>query len=93
MHLVATVLVVAAGAVLGVSHLEWVALVLAIASVWFAEALNTAFELLCDVTQPDFHPVVKKAKDVSAGAVLLAAIGAVVIGGLVFGPRILERLG
>lgn len=86
-HAAATVVVVAAGLIVGLSASEWAWIVLAIGSVWTAEALNTALELLTDVASPDFHPLAEKAKDVAAGAVLLAAIGAVVIGGLVFGPR------
>lgn len=50
------------GAIAGVGRLEWITLVLAITSVWTAEALNTAFEFLCDVASPDFHPLVEKAK-------------------------------
>jgi len=65
-------------------------MVLAIVGVWMAEALNTAFELLCDVASPQFHPVVKQSKDVAAGAVLISAMGAVVIGLLVLGPHILS---
>ena len=63
---------------------------LAIVAVWTAEALNTAFEALCDVTSPGFHPLVERAKDVAAGAVLICAIGAVIVGGIVFGPHLLQ---
>ena len=87
-HAVATVVVIAFGLVLGLSWSEWCLLVLAIVSVWTAEALNTAFEFLTDVASPNFHPIAEKAKDVAAGAVLLSAIGAVVIGGLVFWPKV-----
>ncbi len=92
LHAVATVLVVAAGLVLGLSMSEWCSIVLAVTSVWTAEALNTAFEFLTDVASPEFHPLAEKAKDVAAGAVLLAACGAVVIGGLVLGPHALGLL-
>ena len=51
-----------------------------------------AFEFLTDVASPNFHPIAGKAKDVAAGAVLLAAIGAVIVGGLVFGPKLLALL-
>jgi diacylglycerol kinase (ATP) len=85
-HVAATFSVVALGLALGVSRLEWMALVIAIASVWAAEAVNTAFELLCDVASPGFHPLVEAAKDVAAGAVLICAIGAAVTGMLVLGP-------
>jgi len=91
-HLAATVAVVAAGFAFGVSRLEWGLLVLAIAAVWSAEALNTAVEVLADVVSPAPHPAVGRAKDVAAGAVLLAAAGALVVGVLVFGPRLLRLL-
>jgi diacylglycerol kinase (ATP) len=92
-HAAATLVVVAAGLTLRLPASSWVLIVLAIGSVWTAEALNTAFEFLTDVASPDFHPLAEKAKDVAAGAVLLAAIGAVVIGALVFWPRIVGLLG
>jgi len=87
-HAAATCAVVGAGLALGVGRYEWVALVVAIVSVWVAECLNTAFELLCDVVSPQFHPLVARAKDVAAGAVLLCAVGAVVTAGLVFWPHL-----
>src|SRR5688500_124520 len=89
LHAVATVTVIALGFAVGLSAAEWCWIILAIVSVWTAEALNTAFEFLTDVASPAFHPVAEKAKDVAAGAVLLAAAGAAVIGFLVFGPKIL----
>ena len=92
LHLTATVVVVAAGLILGLTSEAWLALILAIVIVWVAEALNTAFELLCDVASPDFHPVVKAAKDVAAGAVLLSAIGAAIVGTIVFLPRVIRLL-
>jgi diacylglycerol kinase (ATP) len=61
---------------------------IAIVAVWTAEALNTALELLGDAAAPDPHPLVGQAKDVAAGAVLISAIGAVVIGALVFAPYV-----
>ena len=57
--------------------------------MWVAEALNTAFELLCDVASPEFHPLVKQSKDVAAAAVLLCAVGSAVIGLLILGPYLL----
>jgi diacylglycerol kinase (ATP) len=89
-HLLATVGVCGAGLVFGISRLEWCAIVLAIVTVWMAEALNTAFELLCDVASPEFHPLVQKGKDAAAGAVLLSAVGAAVVGLLVFVPYLLR---
>lgn len=92
-HAVATLAVVTAGLVLGVTRLEWLALILAVISVWTAEAVNTALEFLCDVASPELHPLVEKAKDVAAGAVLIGAIGAVLVGLLVFGPYVLLMVG
>ena len=57
-----------------------------------AEALNTALEFLADVASPEFHPLVGKAKDVAAGAVLISAIGSAAIGLLVFGPYLYSFL-
>jgi diacylglycerol kinase (ATP) len=92
-HAVATVLVIALGLVAGLTRLEWFVLVLAIVAVWMAESINTAFEFLCDVTSPEFHPLVEKAKDVAAGAVLITSIGATAIGALVFVPYVCGLLG
>ncbi|MCG8338283.1 MAG: diacylglycerol kinase family protein [Proteobacteria bacterium] len=91
-HAFATLLVVIAGILFSVSKTEWIWLIIAIVMVWVAEALNTAFELLCDVTSPEFHPIVKKSKDVAAGSVLISAIGSIIIGALVFLPRIYNLL-
>jgi diacylglycerol kinase len=88
-HAIATCIVCAAGAFFGLSRSEWCWIVLAIVVVWMAEALNTAFELLADFASPTFHPIAGKAKDVAAGAVLIAALGATVIGILIMGPHII----
>ena len=87
-HVVATVGVVVAGFLLKVSAAEWCGLVAAMVLVWMAECFNTAIEFLADVVSPEFHPLVKKAKNIAAGAVLMAAIGAVIIGLLVFLPHL-----
>jgi len=91
-HAAATIAVCVAGFALRIPVSGWCWLVLAMMAVWTAEALNTAFEFLADVASPGFHPLVKKSKDVAAGAVLVSAIGAVVIGVLVLGPALVERL-
>ena len=92
-HALATVLVFAAGAVMRLSPAEWALIVLAIVCVWATEALNTAIEFLVDLASPELHPLAAKAKDVAAGAVLVAAIGSLVVGVLVFGPHVLKLLG
>ena len=87
-HALASICVVVAGLALGVSRTEWIALALAMGGVWMAEAMNSAIEALCDVASPDPNPLVGRAKDVAAAAVLLAALAAVCVGLLVFVPRI-----
>lgn len=85
-HAVATLIVVIAGIVLRVERGDWALLILAMVGVWVAEALNTAIELVGDAISSDHHPLIGKAKDVGAAAVLLAAAGATVIGFIVFIP-------
>lgn len=92
-HLAITALVIAAGLWLRIEAHDWRWIALAIAFVWVAEIVNTAFEHLCDVVQPEFHVSVKAAKDVAAGAVLVAAIAAAIIGILVFLPYVLPAAG
>ena len=91
-HAAATLAVVAVGFFLRLTTAEWCWIVLAVVSVWTAEALNTAFEFLTDVASPQFHPLAGKAKDVAAGAVLIAALGSVVIGILVLGPHVVSEI-
>jgi len=91
-HAAATLVVVVTGLLVGLASAEWCWIVLAIMAVWTAEALNTAFEFLADAASPEFHPLVKHAKDVAAGAVLISAIGSAIIGILVLGPHLVELL-
>lgn len=87
-HLVATIGVLTAGAFLELSLNEWCLIILSIAFVFSAEAANTAIEYLTDLVSPDYHPLAGKAKDVAAAAVLLAAIGAAIVGFIIFLPKI-----
>lgn len=87
-HAAAALAVVAAGVYCKLSAGEWCALVLAMALVWIAEAINTALEFLVDLICPALHPLAAKAKDVAAAAVLIAAAAAVVIGLLIFMPYV-----
>jgi len=91
-HAVATVGAVALGFCFKLSRDEWCWIVLVIAIVWTAEALNTAFEFLADAAMPSFHPVVRDAKDVAAGAVLITTLPAVIIGPIVFWPHLMALL-
>ena len=85
-HAAATIVVLVAAFALRISAADWCWIILAISIVWTAEALNTAFEFLADAASPQFHPLIRDAKDVAAGAVLLTAIAAAIIGGIVFWP-------
>ena len=87
-HAGATVVVIGLGFYYGIARVEWALVALAVAGVWTAELVNTAIEALTDLASPAYHPLAGKAKDVAAGAVLLAALGALAVGVLVFGPHL-----
>lgn len=87
-HLVATLGALGAGVWFRLAAWEWVALVLAMVIVWVVEALNTAIEFTIDLVSPEPHFLAGWAKDVAAGAVLVASVGAVVVGCVVFGPHV-----
>lgn len=87
-HAIATLLVLALGMFFTLTATEWLLLVLSICSVWVAESFNTALEFLADTITKDFHPLIKKAKDASAGAVLISAIGSAIIGSIIFVPKL-----
>ena len=82
-HFIAALAVLLAVLLLRVSPLEFTLLVISVCFVLCAELLNTAIEVIVDMVSPDFHPLARTAKDVAAGAVLVAAIGAVVMGYLI----------
>ena len=86
-HLLATLLVIAAGLAFHITRGEWLPLTIAIGIVWIAEAVNTALEVLADRITRERDEQIGRAKDLAAGAVLLAAITAAVIGILVLGPH------
>lgn len=90
-HAAATLLVLAAGFFLRLARADWCWIILAVAIVWTAEALNTAFEFLADAASPDFHPLVRDAKDVAAGAVLITAVASAIIAVIIFFPYV-EKL-
>lgn len=79
----------ALGFYFSITATEWMFLVLAAGMVLAAEAFNTAIEIDIDLTSPEFHPYARDTKDVAAGAVLIAASTAFVIGTVVFGPHLL----
>lgn len=89
-HLLAAVVIAIVGAWLKISAGEWLAVIIATALVTGAELFNTAIESLCDAVHPELHPLIGHAKDISAGAVLVASIAAGLIGLIVFGPKLWE---
>lgn len=91
-HAIISVAVFALAFWLELSGLEWAILLLTTMVVWMAEFFNTALEAVVDMEMPDYHPLAKTAKDVAAAAVLVGAIGAVLIGLLVMGPPLWQKL-
>lgn len=86
------VIAIAAGFMLYISTFEWIAVVLCIALVLSLEMFNAAIEKLCDMVEPAFHPTIKIIKDIAAGAVLLSAVASLIIGLIIFLPKILSQL-
>lgn len=91
-HLFASILAVITGIILKISSSDWVFLTIVIGLVFLTELINTAVEELCDIVDPEWNEKIKKAKDLSAAAVLIAAIVAVIAGCLIFLPGIIRLL-
>ncbi|MEQ1493390.1 MAG: diacylglycerol kinase family protein [Terricaulis sp.] len=91
-HLVATIAVIALGFALQVNTDAWRWLIAALALVWVAEAMNTAFEHLCDVVSPQFHESVKRSKDIAAAAVLVCVVASSLLGAITLAPYVLSLL-
>ena len=91
-HTLALVLVLATGFWLELSSLEWAIVLIMAGIVIICEMLNTAIEALVDLETKEYHSLAKIAKDVAAGAVLIASILSVIIALLIFVPRILDKL-
>lgn len=90
-HAVVTIVVVILAFWLELPITHWGILVLAISGVWGTEIINTAIESLIDLLSPEFHPIAKIGKDVSAGAVLLSAFCSIILGLLIFGPPLVHK--
>jgi diacylglycerol kinase len=88
-----SILVFVVGLWLGIHPLEWAILILVITLNWMAEFINAALEAAVNLASPGVHPMARVCKDVGAAAVLLAAVASLVIGILVLGPPLLERVG
>ena len=91
-HVLATLIVTALGFILGLDPLEWVACIFAIVIVISSEMLNTAIETVVDLVSPNINPLAKKVKDIAAGSVLVMAIGAFLVGLIIFISKIINIL-
>lgn len=91
-HLIIGALVVTLGLWLELEPSQWVGIVIAIALVFVGEMLNTVVELVIDLVITDHNDHAKHAKDVAAGAILINAIAAVIIGLLILGPALFRKL-
>ena len=89
-HCAVTVCVIVAGGLLGLSTFEWIAVILCIGAVLAAEGVNSAIEALCDKVSPEYDEAIKHTKDLAAGAVLILAVMSVIVGLLIFVPKILS---
>lgn len=87
-HLVASILVICFGFYFKISSHEWIAVCFAVGFVFSMEIVNTAFEKLCNFVSPEKHELIKQIKDLAAGAVLVSAIIALIIGLIIFLPKI-----
>lgn len=88
-HIVSFIGVLSLGGYFQITLVEWMILILVGCFVLAAEAFNTAIEIDIDLTSPDLHPYARDTKDVAAGAVLISAMAAAVIGLLIFGKYLI----
>ena len=87
-HTFAAICVIIAGCYFNLSQTEWIAIAFAIGMVLAGEAVNSSIEALCDLVSPEYNAAIKKSKDMAAGAVLLLAIAAAVVGLIIFLPKL-----
>ena len=91
-HIFVAVIAIVLGFLLKISHIEWMILILTSGFVMVTEAINTAIEIDIDLTSPNYHPYAKDTKDVAAGAVLISAFVAIVVGFIIFLPKVIFLL-
>ena len=87
-----SIAVILLGLLLDISRWEWMVLVIVMGLVWSAEIFNTAIELITDMISPEEDPLIKVIKDISAGGVLIAAFISILVGLLLFGPLLWDRV-
>jgi len=88
-HTIISMVVVCLGFILKINNVEWIAVVLCSASVLSAEIINTAIEQLCDIISKEKRSEIKLIKDISAASVLILAVGSIIIGSIIFIPKVI----
>lgn len=91
-HLLAAIIAIIMGIIMKLDHYEWSLLIIVIGAVFLTELLNSSIESLADLIDPEFNELIMRAKDYSAAAVLISAIVAIVVGGLIFIPKFLDLI-
>ena len=91
-HAIATIIVFAIAIWVGLDRLSVAILLITIGLVWVSEFLNTALEAIVNLASPDVHPLARVGKDVGAAAVLISALVAVLVGFLILGPPLLNKI-
>ena len=91
-HLLAAIIAIIMGIIMKIDHYEWSLLIIVIGAVFLTELLNSSIESLADLIDPEFNELIMRAKDYSAAAVLMSAIVAIVVGGLIFIPKFLDLI-
>ncbi len=91
-HIIAAILVIIAGIFFSIDKTEWMIIIIAISIVLSFELINSAIEYLSDFVSPDYNEKIKRIKDTSAAAVLISAIGAFVLGLVIFLPKLIEMV-
>ncbi|MCF2580730.1 diacylglycerol kinase family protein [Bacteroides caecigallinarum] len=91
-HCSAAFCVIIAGFAFDISTTEWIAVTFAIGTVLAAEAVNSSIEAIADLVSPEYNEAIKRTKDLAAGAVLILAISAAIVGLIIFVPKIMEML-
>lgn len=89
-HLFVMILVILAGIFFQINFLEWMLCLMMFLLVIAGEMFNTAIETVVDMAMPEKNELAKKAKDIAAGAVLVLALGAVIVGGIIFFPKVVS---
>lgn len=89
-HCFAAICVIIAGFAFDISTTEWIAVIFAIGTVLAAEAVNSSIEAIADLVSPEYNEAIKRTKDIAAGAVLILAISAAIVGLIIFVPKIME---